>query len=205
MRFDRFRAHGEHIGDLRIGQSGRHQPQHLLFTSGGFCCGKCVGGLTGSAVPVDGRVRIGSNTKTFTAVVVLQLVGEGKVELDKSVEKYLPGLVRGVGVGDKKVDGREITVRELLQHTSGIPEYGEYIDDDIIRRRYAQPRDLLDIALQHPATARPGTEWSYSNTDYILAGMIIEKITGRPLAEEITRRIIGPLKLRTRTFPPPAT
>lgn len=156
-------------------------------------------------MPVDGRVRIGSNTKTFTAVVVLQLVGEGKVELDKSVEKYLPGLVRGVGVGDKKVDGREITVRELLQHTSGIPEYGEYIDDDIIRRRYAQPRDLLDIALQHPATARPGTEWSYSNTDYILAGMIIEKITGRPLAEEITRRIIGPLKLRTRTFPPPAT
>ncbi|MER5778679.1 serine hydrolase domain-containing protein, partial [Streptomyces sp. NPDC002039] len=76
-----------------------------------------VGDLaTGSKVPRDGQVRIGSNTKAFTAVVVLQLVGEGKIGLDTMVDTYLPGLVRGEGI-----DGRHITVRRLLQHTSGLP------------------------------------------------------------------------------------
>ncbi|MFE4482246.1 serine hydrolase domain-containing protein, partial [Kitasatospora sp. NPDC056789] len=76
-----------------------------------------VGDLaTGAKVPTDGQIRIGSNTKPFTAVVVLQLVAEGKVGLDSPVETYLPGLLRGDGI-----DGRGITVRQLLQHTSGLP------------------------------------------------------------------------------------
>ncbi|MEE1781358.1 serine hydrolase, partial [Streptomyces sp. SP17BM10] len=76
-----------------------------------------VGNLaTRAKVPVDGQIRIGSNTKTFTAVVVLQLVAEGKIDLDTSVDTYLPGLLRGDGI-----DGRNITVRQLLQHTSGLP------------------------------------------------------------------------------------
>ncbi len=153
---------------------------------------------TGSPVPPDGRVRIGSNTKTFTAVVVLQLVGEGKVGLDAPVDAYLPGLVRGDGI-----DGRDITVRQLLQHTSGLPEYGDHIDDDEIRHRYAEPRDLLDIALKYPATSAPGARWAYSNTDYIVAGMLVERVTGRPLAEEIGRRIIAPLGLHDTYWPVP--
>lgn len=76
---------------------------------------------TGSKVPRDGQVRIGSNTKTFVAVVVLQLVGEGKIGLDTMVDDYLPGLVRGEGI-----DGRHITVRHLLQQTSGLPNYSNY-------------------------------------------------------------------------------
>ncbi|WP_328928444.1 beta-lactamase family protein [Streptomyces sp. NBC_00190] len=158
-----------------------------------------VGDLaTGSKVPKDGQVRIGSNTKAFTAVVVLQLVGEGKIGLDTSVDTYLPGLVRGEGI-----DGRHITVRQLLQHTSGLPEYGIHVDDDEIRNRYFEPRELLDIALRYKADAAPGTTWGYSNTNYILAGLIVQKVTGRPLAEQIDRRIIKRIGLRHTYFPAP--
>ncbi|MFD3945989.1 serine hydrolase domain-containing protein [Streptomyces sp. NPDC058579] len=158
-----------------------------------------VGDLaTGSKVPRDGQVRIGSNTKTFVAVVVLQLVAEGKIGLDTMVDDYLPGLVRGEGI-----DGRHIKVRQLLQHTSGLPDYGVHVDDDEIRNRYVEPRDLLDIALQHPADAAPGKTWGYSNTNYVLAGLIVQKVTGRPLAEEIDRRIIKRIGLRHTYFPAP--
>ncbi|KOV02572.1 beta-lactamase [Streptomyces sp. XY511] len=149
---------------------------------------------TGAEVPRDGQVRIGSNTKTFTAVVVLQLVGEGRVGLDAPVETYLPGLVRGDGI-----DGRHITVRQLLQHMSGLPNYTEY---DLQPRPY-DPRDLLDIALRHKAHFAPGVKWEYSNTNYVLAGLIVEKVTGRDLAREIDRRIIQRLGLRHTYFPAP--
>ncbi|MEU9089032.1 serine hydrolase domain-containing protein [Streptomyces sp. NPDC048428] len=156
-----------------------------------------VGDLTtGSKVPRDGQVRIGSNTKAFTAVVVMQLVGEGKIGLDATVDTYLPGLVRGEGI-----DGRRITVRQLLQHTSGLPEYGIHVDDDEIRNRYFEPRELLDIALRYKADAVPGTTWGYSNTNYVLAGLIVQKVTGRPLAEEMDRRIIKRIGLRHTYFP----
>ncbi|WP_245194829.1 serine hydrolase domain-containing protein [Kitasatospora phosalacinea] len=158
-----------------------------------------VGDLTtGAKVPGDGQVRIGSNTKAFTAVVVLQLVGEGKIGLDATVDTYLPGLVRGEGI-----DGRRITVRQLLQHTSGLPDYGIHLDDDEIRNRYFEPRELLDIALRYEADAAPGEKWGYSNTNYVLAGLIVQKVTGRPLAEEMDRRIIERVGLRHTYFPAP--
>lgn len=154
---------------------------------------------TGAKVPVDGQVRAGSNTKTFAAVVVLQLVGEGKVELDAPIDRYLPGLVRGEGI-----DGGAITVRQVLQHTSGLPNYTDYIFEGVFgkdRHHYYQPRELLDLALAHKALFAPGTDWSYSNTNYVLAGLLIEKITGRPLAEQLTKRVIDRLGLRHTYFP----
>ncbi|HET6858243.1 MAG TPA: serine hydrolase domain-containing protein [Streptomyces sp.] len=155
-----------------------------------------VGDLaTGSAVPEDGQVRVGSNTKVFTAVVVLQLVGEHKIRLDAPVDTYLRGVVRGEGI-----DGRRITVRQLLQHTSGLPDYVKHLGDEV---RYYEPRELLDTALQHKADFEPGKEWAYSNTNYVLAGLIIEKVTGRPLAEEMDRRIIQRIGLRHTYFPAP--
>ncbi|MEU9048498.1 serine hydrolase domain-containing protein [Kitasatospora sp. NPDC048343] len=158
-----------------------------------------VGDLaTGAKVPVDGQIRIGSNTKTFTAVVVLQLVAEGKVGLDSPVDTYLPGLLRGDGI-----DGRHITVRQLLQHTSGLPEY---VDKDSILAgptRYYEPRELLDAALAQKAHFAPGTRWEYSNTNYLMAGLIIQKVTGRPLGEEINRRIVDRIGLRHTYFPTP--
>lgn len=155
-----------------------------------------VGDLaTGAKVPRDGQLRMGSNTKTFTAVVVLQLVGEGKIGLDAPVDAYLRGLVRGDGI-----DGRQITVRQLLQHTSGLPNYSKYLSDDI---RYYDPRELLDLALQHKADFAPGTNWAYSNTNYLVAGLIVQKVTGRPLAEEIDQRVIQRIGLRHTYFPAP--
>ncbi|MCI3928891.1 serine hydrolase domain-containing protein [Streptomyces sp. AN091965] len=158
-----------------------------------------VGDLaTGAKVPLDGQIRAGSNTKTFTAVVVLQLVAEGKVRLDEPVETYLPGLLRGDGI-----DGHRITVRQLLQHTSGLPEY---LDKDSVLTdptRYYEPRELLDAALAQKAHFAPGTKWEYNNTNYLLAGLIIQKVTGRPLGEEITKRVIDRIGLRHTYFPTP--
>ncbi|MFD4628422.1 serine hydrolase domain-containing protein [Streptomyces sp. NPDC058284] len=152
---------------------------------------------TGAKVPRDGQVRIGSNTKVFTAVVVLQLVGEGKIGLDApvNVDTYLPGVVRGDGI-----DGRHITVRQLLQHTSGLPNYTSDLDDDV---RHYEPRELLDMALRHKADFAPGKGWKYSNTNYVLAGLIVEKVTGRPLAQEIDERVIKRAGLRHTYFPAP--
>ncbi|MFJ6810716.1 serine hydrolase domain-containing protein [Streptomyces anulatus] len=155
-----------------------------------------VGDLaTGAPVPAEGQVRIGSNTKTFVAVVVLQLVAERRVSLDAIVDSYLPGLVRGKGI-----DGRRITVRHLLQQTSGLPEYTSHLGDDV---RYYAPRELLATALRHPADFAPGKRWKYSNTNYVLAGLIVQKVTGRPLADEIDRRVIERIGLRHTYFPAP--
>ncbi|MCK2244190.1 MULTISPECIES: serine hydrolase [unclassified Crossiella] len=147
----------------------------------------------------DDRVRIGSNTKAFVAVAVLQLVGEGKIELDKPIEKYLPGLVRGKGI-----DGNTITVRQLLQHTAGLPNYTRYLGIEgfqAMRDRYVSPRETLDAALEHPADFAPGTDFSYSNTGYTLAGLLIQKVTGRPVAEVVTERVIKPAGLRDTYWP----
>jgi len=159
---------------------------------------------SGRPVPADGQVRIGSNTKTFTASVVLQLVAEGKVALDEPIETYLPGVVRGEGI-----DATAITVRNLLQHTSGLAEYllgmdlGDPPDFFKLRDRYWQPRDLVDLSLAQGADFQPGEQWAYSNTNYVLAGLIVERVTGRPLAEQITERIITPLGLRDTYVPLP--
>ncbi|TDB86805.1 serine hydrolase domain-containing protein [Actinomadura sp. 7K534] len=154
---------------------------------------------TGAPVHPRSRFRIGSATKPFTATVVLQLAGEGRIELDAPVERYLPGVVRGAGN-----DGREITVRQLLQHTSGLPDVldhlspMEVLDDPL---RHWEARELVDIALPHPREFDPGENWGYSNTNYLLAGMIIESVTGRSYRGEIHRRVIVPLGLHD-TFVP---
>ncbi len=154
--------------------------------------------VTGAGVPRDGQVRIGSNTKVFTAVVVLQLVGEGRLRLDDMVEEHLPGVVRGEGF-----DGRKITVRQLLQHTSGIPDYEAEVGEAIERGRYVEPREVLEIAFRHPATSTDGKTFHYSNTNYVLAGLIVERVTRRSLASEIDRRVVRELGLRHTYFPAP--
>ncbi|MEU0571910.1 serine hydrolase domain-containing protein [Nonomuraea sp. NPDC005983] len=158
-----------------------------------------VGDLASRAkVPVNGKVRIASITKTFTAAVVLRLAGEGKVELDAPVEKYLPNVVRGSGN-----DGRLITVRQLLQHTSGMPEHGKAIAGTFFesQHRYFEPRELVDLALTQKPLFAAGKGWSYSNTGYVLLGLMVQKVTGRPIGVEITDRIITPLGLRDTYWP----
>ena len=169
--------------------------------SAGVAVGK--GNLeTGQAPPMDGEVRVGSASKTFVAVVVMQMVQEGKVGLDEPIETYLPGLIKGEGV-----DGSKITVRQLLQHTSGLPEYTDTTpgSGDIfqIKDHYAQPRDLLDTALSKPAAFEPGTQWKYTNTNYIVLGMLIERVSQRPVGEQIDERIVKKLGLSHTYFPAP--
>ncbi|MEV8320188.1 serine hydrolase domain-containing protein [Streptomyces sp. NPDC059900] len=154
-----------------------------------------------SRTPVhrDSRFRIGSMTKTFTATMMLQLAGERRIDLDAPVERYLPGVVRGHGN-----HGRKITIRQMLQHTSGLPDFLAYLKpQDVVRDPMAHhdPRDLVKLALAHPPTFKPGTDWKYSNTGYLLAGMIIEKVTGRSYGEELQRRIVKPLHLHGTSFP----
>lgn len=156
---------------------------------------------TGAGVPANGRVRIGSASKMFAAVVVLQLAGEGEVELDASIEKYLPGLVRAKGV-----DATRITVRQLLQHNSGLPDYttsmfapsGDFFP---YRHVYLEPRELLDLANAREDGGPAGGGWSYSNTNYVLAGLIAQRVTGRPFNELVTTRIIERIGLRDTYVP----
>jgi D-alanyl-D-alanine carboxypeptidase len=158
---------------------------------------------TGARVPANGRVRLGSNSKVFVATVMLQLVAQGKVRLDAPVETYLPGVVRG-----PDYSGKHITVRELLQHTSGLPDYvpvvlGPKFAD--VQHRYFDPYELLSAAFGQKALFKAGTSWEYSNTNYVLAGLIVQRVTGRPLGEEIQRRILTPLHLKDTTFPAPGS
>ncbi|GLF94012.1 serine hydrolase domain-containing protein [Streptomyces yaizuensis] len=162
--------------------------------------------VTGTPRGAHDKYRAGSITKTFVAVVLLQMEAEGRLDLDDSVEKHLPGLVRGNGN-----DGRKITVRQLLNHTSGLFNYTS--DPDFRARsllapgffhyRYHTytPRDLVRTALAHRPDFAPGTHHSYSNTGYVLAGLIIEKAGGNSYEHEIRERIIEPLKLRGTSLP----
>ncbi|WP_130178494.1 serine hydrolase [Cryobacterium sp. SO1] len=149
-------------------------------------------------VGADSQIRIGSNTKTFTSAVVLQLVGEGAISLDDAVETYLPGVVQ-----HPQVTGEDITIRQLLQHTSGLPDMDGDIGAHLLewQHRYISPRASLDLALAHPVSNVPGEAFEYSNSNYIVAGLIIEAVAGRPLAEVIDERIITPLGLEDTYFP----
>ncbi|MFE6921106.1 serine hydrolase domain-containing protein [Nocardia sp. NPDC057663] len=148
--------------------------------------------------PDAARVRIASNTKAFVAAVVMQLVSEGRAALDVAVEHYLPGMVTGPGG-----DGNRITLRQLLSHTSGIPDYlpllGLSSEADLQRSRPVH--ELIDIALAQPALFEPGAEFRYSNTNYLLLGQVVERITGASIADEVTRRVIRPLGLTDTYWP----
>ncbi|MEV6077861.1 serine hydrolase domain-containing protein [Streptomyces sp. NPDC052069] len=168
----------------------------------------------GTPVPRNASYRIGSDTKTFTATVALQLVGEGRLALDDTVERWLPGTVRGNGN-----DGTRITVRDLLGQTSGLNDYlavspdaaEAFTPEGYHRSRFRSQtaREQVAAALSRPPqwlpdpVGSPGGKrrWGYSNTNYTLMGLVIEEVTGHPWAQEIHDRIIEPLGLR-HTFSP---
>ncbi|PDZ09838.1 D-alanyl-D-alanine carboxypeptidase [Bacillus pseudomycoides] len=152
---------------------------------------------TKKPMKTDFRFRIGSVTKTFTATVVLQLAGENRLNLDDYIEKWLPGVIQGNGY-----DGNQITIRQILNHTSGIAEYLRSKDADMMNtKKTYTAEELVKIGLSLPPDFAPGKGWSYSNTGYVLLGILIEKVTGNSYAEEIENRIIEPLEL-SNTFLP---
>ncbi|MFJ6655784.1 serine hydrolase domain-containing protein [Streptomyces sp. NPDC091377] len=155
---------------------------------------------TGAPRSADDTYRVGSITKTFVSTVILQLEAEGELSLDDTVDSWLPGLVTGNGH-----DGRKITVRQLLNHTSGVFSYTAddafaqefFLKEGFFKNRFRTyaPQELVARAMEHAPDFAPGTSWNYSNTNYILAGLVIEKVTGRPYGEAVRDRIIDPLDL----------
>ncbi|MFJ9567468.1 serine hydrolase domain-containing protein [Streptomyces fuscichromogenes] len=153
---------------------------------------------TGRPVPADGYFRMASTSKTLIAVVVLQLAAEGRLSLDDTVERRLPGVVRGNGN-----DGGRITLRQLLQHTSGIHDDlpGYTTPEEYYQQRHDvhTAGQLVARAMAHPPDFPPGAGWEYSNTGYVVLAMIVQKVTGRPAHRVIEDRVLRPLGLdRTR-------
>ncbi|WP_329350088.1 beta-lactamase family protein [Streptomyces sp. NBC_01261] len=159
-------------------------------------------------IPWNAHFRVASTTKTFVATVVLQLVAEKRLSLDDTVEHWLPGVVAGNGN-----DGSRVTVRDLLRQTSGLYDY---IDDpeiqDALINHFDENRydttptaDLVAVAMKHRPVfvPRPGgpARWAYSNTNYLLAGMIAEKAGGASWQDLVAHRIIAKLGLRNTSIP----
>ncbi|WP_336207173.1 serine hydrolase domain-containing protein [Nonomuraea sp. LPB2021202275-12-8] len=151
------------------------------------------------------QFRIGSTTKSFTATVVLQLAAEYKLSLDDTVEQWLPSLVQGNGH-----DGSKVTIRHLLNQTSGIYNYAldpemleGFFNPGFLEHRFDRwrPEQLVGIAMKYAPYHQPGEAFKYSNANYMLLGMIIEKATGASYADQVTWRIIQPLGL-TGTYVP---
>ncbi|MFF5971250.1 serine hydrolase domain-containing protein [Streptomyces sp. NPDC012769] len=156
---------------------------------------------TGAPMDIHARFRIGSVSKTFSAVVLLQLVEEGRLKLDDPVNRLLPGLLP---------DDR-VTVRHLLTHRSGLADYTDKMFEhtvpgfEAVRNRVFSYQELVDLSLAEPRTIEPGASYAYSNTNFVVVGMLIEKLTGRPVADAYERRIIKPLKLRGTSYVHPDT
>ena len=178
-------------------------PGAVLFVRHGNQVTRLTGGVaeiaTKRAMAAGDSYRIASLTKTYVATVVLQLVGEGKLRLTDAVERWLPGLVPK---GDK------ITVHQLLNHTSGL--YDHERDPQVLKPYlsgnlgyYWSPLRLVKLAVTRKARFAPGATKisSYSSTNYLVLGLIVERVTGNPLGVELKRRIFQPLRLTRTTYP----
>lgn len=147
---------------------------------------------------VTDRFRMASITKTYVATVALQLVAEGRMSLDDTVERWVPGLVPG---------GDAITVRQLLNHTNGLFDYLDDGDRTILQpylggdlEHVTPPRRIVEVATSHPPHFAPGARFRYTNTGYIALGLVLEAVTGNPLGTELATRIFQPLGLQATTF-----
>jgi D-alanyl-D-alanine carboxypeptidase len=131
------------------------------------------------------QYSIGSISKQFTAAVVLLLAQDGKLKLDDPVGKYLPGLTRA----------NEVTIRQVLSMTSGYQDFWpeDYVMTSMMKP--ANPQQILDVWGKKPLDFEPGTQWQYSNTNYVIAGRIAEIAGGKPLIEQLQERIFRPLKM----------
>jgi D-alanyl-D-alanine carboxypeptidase len=151
-----------------------------------------------SRQPVNptGWFRMGSVTKTYTAAAVLRLVGAGRLALEDTVERWLPGMIPG---------GERIVVRQLLNHTSGLYNYTDDLGEpaEILRDRYLHwaPERAIGMAIAHEPLFEPGTEWSYSNTNYVLLGLVIEAASGSEYREVVRTEVLEPLGLRQTLLP----
>ncbi|MGW2181947.1 serine hydrolase domain-containing protein [Streptomyces sp. NPDC001732] len=145
------------------------------------------------------RVRIGSITKVFVATVVLQLVAEGRVDLDAPVRGVLPGLL--------PARFSPVTVAHLLNHTSGLPDHAGVPEpetaEEVVRHRFDHwtPREWVATATHGPLKFAPGTRQEYRGVNYVLAALIVDRVTGRPYGEAVAARVLRPLDLARTAVP----
>ncbi|GAA1233367.1 serine hydrolase domain-containing protein [Kitasatospora nipponensis] len=174
----------------------------LVDGAGGRWSGTSGSGELGTDRPVmaDGRFRIGSISKVFTATVLLQLAGEHRVSLDGTVQQYLPGTL--------PASYPPITVRQLLNHTSGLPTGGDLGGDDGGAQWFVDhategwtPQQVVAEAVGQPMRFQPGTAQQYNGLNYYLAGLLVERVTGHSYAHEVDARILRPLGLRNTSVP----
>jgi CubicO group peptidase (beta-lactamase class C family) len=169
----------------------------LLHTpEGNFVFGYGTTELGGTTPPrADTYFRIASNTKTMTAALIVLLAQEGKLRFDDPVSKYVQGVP----------NGNDITINELLKMRSGLPSYTEApeltesLDHDPTRAW--MPQEMLAIAFKGPSQFAPGKEFNYCNTNYVLLGLIVEKVEGKPLAQVFQDRLFGPLGMKHASLP----
>ncbi|WP_329284402.1 serine hydrolase domain-containing protein [Streptomyces sp. NBC_00691] len=151
--------------------------------------------VTGEPMFTNTFVRIGSETKTFTVTALLQLVDEGRVRLDDPISRYVHGVP----------NGRRITLRQLAGMRSGLFPYtadAGFVHDLLSDpQRTFTPRESLAYGFRHKNTFEPGTQFQYSNTNLVLLGLVIEKVTGQRLEDVIDRRVLRPARLRNTLFP----
>ncbi|MEV6612881.1 serine hydrolase domain-containing protein [Streptomyces sp. NPDC051051] len=151
---------------------------------------------TGARMDTGRRFRIGSVTKTFSTVVLMQLVSEGLVDLDAPANAYLP----------TPLPSSSITVRHLLSHRSGLYDYTNDMfystvpGFEAVRNKTFSLQELINKSTARPLTITPGSGYSYSNTNFVVIGQIIEHLTGKPLAEQYQQRIFEPLKLDNTSY-----
>ena len=156
-------------------------------------------------VTTDDYFRIGSISKTITSIAVLQLVGEGLVDLDEPVESYVPGLLDGY-VLDGVDHGDAVTVRQVLDHTDGFAEYafdlGFYLEASLRLEQDFDPLEIVDWGIRQGPQYVPGTAYAYNTVGHNVAGLVIEAVTGRPAHEVLRAQIYEPLGLEAIFLPP---
>lgn len=162
--------------------------------------------LDGTPMNADWRFRVGSNSKMFTSVLVMRLAEQGRIDLDKPLRDYLPE--------GTLPESWPITARQAMEHRAGVYDHtnslleqsGEETTDAFekrIRDNVYEPKDLVALSVERGLQYTPGGAYSYSNTGYVLMGMAVEHLTGRPYAELLREQILEPLKLRQTSFTVP--
>ncbi|WP_344032496.1 serine hydrolase domain-containing protein [Streptomyces luteireticuli] len=159
--------------------------------------------LDGTPMNADWRFRVGSNTKMFTAVLVMRLAEQGRIDLDRPMRDYLPA--------GTLPENWTMTVRQVMQHRAGIYDHtndlleqsGEETTaafEKRIRNTVYTPADMVALSVKHGVQYTPGTRYTYSNTDYVLLGMAVEHLTGRSYADVLRTEVIEPLGLTRTSF-----
>ena len=180
----RYAEYGQFNGSALVAQNGK-----VIFKSG-YGLANMEWNIPNTP---DTKFRLGSITKQFTSMLIMQLVQEGKVKLDGKITDYLPDY--------PKKTGDRITIHELLTHTSGIPGYTEF--PDFFQHKSIEPSTPTEFVKYFADSAllfEPGTKWSYSNSGFFLLGVIIEKVTGKPYEQVLRERIFDPLGMNSSGY-----